>query len=62
MIKAFDTDSNKEVYFRAEATPVIVSRCCVCGKYLKIKDGKGFIGLSHTYCGKCLLAALATLD
>jgi hypothetical protein len=61
MVKAFDIDLNREVNFDADATPVIVSVCCVCGKYLGVKDGEGVIGLSHTYCCKCSRDLLAEL-
>jgi len=62
MTKAFDTDLQKEVAFNADATPVITTVCCSCGDFLNIKDGKGIIGLSHTYCDECSKALLAELN
>lgn len=28
--------------------------CCYCGKFMRIKDGKGITGVSHSVCSECL--------
>ena len=33
---------------------IIISVCCVDGKFLGLKDGFGNSGVSHGYCQRCL--------
>jgi hypothetical protein len=41
---------------------LIESICCVCGKHLGSKDGRGVAGVSHGYCPEDLRTARKELD
>lgn len=36
--------------------------CCVCGKYLGSKDGRGVSGVSHGLCPECYEKQVAEID
>lgn len=36
---------------------LLIHRCCICNKVLRLTDGKGKWGDSHTYCKKHLAQA-----
>lgn len=40
---------------------IIIRKCCICNKFLGIKNGHGIWGVSHGYCNKCRDAELKKL-
>ena len=46
---------------RCEFSSTIVSFCCICHKFLEIKDGKGVFGPSHGYCDECVKGELVKM-
>lgn len=41
---------------------IIKIECCVCGKDMGTKDGKGQTGVSHAYCPECFEKALKEIE